>query len=55
MADARYVTANRLTEDSRAIQAKGRNRVLIPGPQLPARTPRPVKENTVQAIAAFKG
>lgn len=31
MADTRYVTANRLTEESKAIQAKGRNLVLILG------------------------
>jgi len=31
MADTRYVTENRLTEESKAIQAKGRNRVLVIG------------------------
>ncbi|WP_019612124.1 nuclease-related domain-containing protein [Thioalkalivibrio sp. AKL7] len=31
MANTRYVTANRLTEESKAIQAKGRNLVLILG------------------------
>ncbi len=31
MADTRYITANRLTEESQAIQRRGRNLVLLLG------------------------